>query len=323
MKCFALLKSACCAGLLVILAASGAYAAPKPAAGTTWSKVYDKPSAYSWNYDLKGLPDGGFVTVGSWSDSASSGCWKLMVRRMDARGTLVWEKAFGGECLNAMAGSSGHSVTPTSDGGFIIAGTRNSSNLAAKRHTWEELWVLKLSSSGQLQWEKRYGHQWASTAMRGHGFSVIEAAGGGYLVGGTGYPKNDDAWVFKLDANGTKLWEHILPGYHSTEEYQRMVPVCQLTDGTIVAAYPATNGMNTVTRITMMRSDGSPIRSLQFGGRETLTFDLLPTKDGGFVAGGTTRPFLGSSFASFAGFLIGFDAVGKWLWDREYPGGLH
>jgi len=128
-------------------------AAPKKEtmpSGGGWSRQYDKPSAYSWNYDLKALPDGGFVTVGYLAESAASGCWKLSARRIDAQGKLVWDKTFAGECQNAMAGSSGHAVAHTSDGGFIIAGTRNSSDLAAKRHTWEELWVLKLSGSGQL-----------------------------------------------------------------------------------------------------------------------------------------------------------------------------
>lgn len=297
-------------------------AAPKKAAasaGGSWSRQYDKPTAYSWNYDLKVLPDGGFVTVGNLADSAASGCWKLMARRTDALGKAIWEKTFAGECLNAMAGSSGHAVTYTSDGGVIIAGTRNSSNLAAKRYTWEELWVLKLSSSGQLQWEKRFGQQWASTAKRGHGYGVVEAVGGGYLVSGVGHPDSGDAWVFKLDPAGNKLWERILPGYQSTEEHQRMVPIIQLTDGSIVTTHPVTRKMSTITRITMLRSDGTVMRSMQFGGRETQAFDLLAVKRGGFVVAGTAKPFLNNNDATFTGFLVAFDNEGKWLWDREYP----
>jgi len=296
-------------------------AAPKKEtmpSGGGWSRQYDKPSAYSWNYDLKALPDGGFVTVGYLAESAASGCWKLSARRIDAQGKLVWDKTFAGECQNAMAGSSGHAVAHTSDGGFIIAGTRNSSDLAAKRHTWEELWVLKLSGSGQLQWDKRFGQQWASSAMNGHGYGVSEAIGGGYLVGGTGHPDNGDAWVFKLDPAGNKLWERTLPGYHSTEEYQRMVPLIQLADGTIVVTHPVWK-TSTITRITMLRSDGTVIRTMQFGGRETQAFDLLATLDGGFVVAGMTRPFLNNSNATFAGFLVAFDKEGRWLWDREYP----
>ena len=307
-------------GITLLNAPAGA--APKNVSTSAvggWSRQYDKPSAYSWNYDLKALPDGGFVTTGNLADSAASGCWKLSVRRTDANGKLLWDKTFAGECLNAMAGSSGHSVAHTSDGGFIIAGTRNSSNLAAKRHTWEELWVLKLSGSGQLQWEKRFGQQWAATAMRGHGYGVTEAQGGGYLVGGVGHPVNGDAWIFKLDPAGNKLWERALPGYHSTEEFQRMVPLVQLADGTIVVTHPAARKMNTNTRITMLRSDGTVIRTMQFGGRETQAFDLLATKSGGFIVAGMTRPFLNNSNATFTGFLAAFDREGSWLWDREYP----
>ncbi|MDK9716930.1 MAG: hypothetical protein OEL57_03360 [Trichlorobacter sp.] len=299
-----------------------AAAAPKKngaSTGGSWSKQYDKPSAYSWNYDLRALPDGGFITVGNLADSAASGCWKLLARRTDVFGKMIWEKTFAGECQNAMAGSSGHAVSYTSDGGFIIAGTRNSSNLAAKRNTWEELWVLKLSGSGQLQWEKHFGQQWAVSTKRGNGYGVVEAAGGGYLVSGVGHPDSGDAWVFKLDSAGNKLWERILPGYHSTEEYQRMVPITQLSNGTIVITYPVARKMSTITRITMLRSDGTVKRSMQFGGRETQVFDLLAVKGGGFAVSGTTKPFLNSTNATFSGFLMAFDNEGRWLWDREYP----
>lgn len=308
--------------IVSILCSSLAAAAPKKstiATAGSWSRQYDKPAAYSWHYDLQALPDGGFVTVGNLAESAAAGCWKLLVRRTDSQGKLVWEKTFAGECQNAMAGSSGHAVASTSDGGFIVVGTRNSSDLSAKRYTWEELWVVKLSGGGQLQWEKRYGQQWASTAMRGHGYGVVEAAGGGYLIGGTGHPGNGDAWLFKLDAVGNKLWERTLPGYHSTEEYQRMVPITELVNGTIVVSHPVARQMDTVTRITMLRSDGAIIRSMQFGGRETQAFDLLATGDGGFVVAGMTKPFLNNSNATFVGFLVAFDKEGRWRWDREYP----
>ncbi len=241
------------------------------------------------------------------------------MRRIDAQGRPVWDKTFAGECQDAMAGSSGRSVIPTSDGGFIITGTRNSGNLAARRNTWEELWVLKLSGSGQLQWDKRFGQQWAKSAMRGHGYGLSEAIGGGYLVGGVGHPGNGDAWVFKLDQAGNKLWERTLPGYHSTEETQRMVPLAQLADGTIVVTHPVARKMNTITRITMLHSDGTIMRTMQLGGRETQAFDLLATRNGGFVIAGMTRPFLNNSNATFVGFLAAFDKEGRWLWDREYP----
>lgn len=48
----------CIVGLSLCIV-PGVNAASKQLAGATWSKVYDKPSAYSWNYDLKALPDGG------------------------------------------------------------------------------------------------------------------------------------------------------------------------------------------------------------------------------------------------------------------------
>jgi hypothetical protein len=59
-----------------------------------------------------------------------------------------WAKSYGGS-----EGGGAASIQQTSDGGYIVAGSTNSFGFAHG----PALWVLKLSSSGDIEWQKIYG----------------------------------------------------------------------------------------------------------------------------------------------------------------------
>src|SRR5437868_14145869 len=68
--------------------------------------------------------------------------------------TLQWQKALGGSDLDW-----GHSICNSSDGGSLIVGSARSTNgnVSANHSGNDDIWAVKLSSSGALQWEKSYG----------------------------------------------------------------------------------------------------------------------------------------------------------------------
>ena len=100
------------------------------------------------------------------------------VVRLDAHGSMLWDKSFGGsedDCL--------HSLKQTSDGGFILGGHSRSSpgtgNKTSARYGGDDFWVVRLDADGNIVWDKSFG---------GSGFeylySLQQTADGGFVLGG-------------------------------------------------------------------------------------------------------------------------------------------
>lgn len=137
-------------------------------------------------------------------------CW---VVKLDSAGTLQWEKSLGG------AGTEmGYSARQTADGGYIVAAKADSiDGDVTANYGGDDFWVIKLSSSGSLQWEKSFGGS-ANDAS----YCVQPADDGGYIVAGASSSNNTgnvtgnhggyDYWVIKIDSMGTLQWEKCLGG---------------------------------------------------------------------------------------------------------------
>lgn len=112
-------------------------------------------------------------------------------------------KYYGGE-----AGEYFSRIRPTSDGGFIAAGLTNSFGAGPIGST-EDAWVLKMDTSGHVEWAKTYGSYWYPE--RAH--DVRETSDGGFiLVAGTsGFTSEAQygLWILKLDPYGDIQWEKV------------------------------------------------------------------------------------------------------------------
>ena len=88
----------------------------------TWDTTYGLISRgpYDcWDYSVQLTPDGGFIVAG--------GIWTYGLReedvyllKTDSLGNVLWEKTYGGKFMEF-----GHCVQVTSDGGYVIAGTKD------------------------------------------------------------------------------------------------------------------------------------------------------------------------------------------------------
>jgi hypothetical protein len=116
---------------------------------------------------------------------------------------------------------------PTKTEGFIIVGNSGSKSIridgmSANGKGKQDLWVVKLDSTGKAQWLKLLGEDDAQ-----HGCSVRQTDDGGYLVLGStnqaispidgkalggGAVVGNDLWLLKLDANGNCEWQRKLGG---------------------------------------------------------------------------------------------------------------
>jgi uncharacterized delta-60 repeat protein len=162
-----------------------------PSFAGTWQKTYDvgqNDAAYS----IQQTSDGGYVVAGKTGPSGFSDAW---VSKLYANGDVDWEKTYGVNNVDAA-----YSVQETSGGGYIVAGETGSSS---------DAWVLKLNADGIVIWEKTYGSANVDVAR-----SAEQTSDGGYIVAGetASTASSSDAWVLKLNANGSVAWEKTYGG---------------------------------------------------------------------------------------------------------------
>ena len=169
---------------------------------TQWDRTYETPD-WEWNRfcSVRQTSDGGYVAVGLCYVSDPSlrfgGIWLV---KTDADGNMIWDKLFS-KTTRYIVWSS---VQQTSDGGYIVAGTK------AEAGNDYDVWLIKTDANGDKVWDKTYGgDEWDE------GLSVQQTVDGGYVV--AGYTRSSgagsqDFWLIKTDADGNKVWDATFGG---------------------------------------------------------------------------------------------------------------
>jgi uncharacterized delta-60 repeat protein len=242
----------------------------------TWQKTYGGTSDDE-AYSIQPTSDGGYIVAGytySFGDTINGDAWIL---KLDSSGAVTWQKTYGGTSGDDYA----YSVQPTSDGGYIVAGS--TSSFGAGDY---DVWVLKLDSSGIVTWQKTYGGAGGDYAS-----SIQPTSEGGYIV--AGYTNSfgaggDDAWVLKLDSSGAVTWQKTYGG--TGGDYASSIQ--QTSDGGyVVAGYTNSFGdiVNDDNWVLKLDSSGAVTWQKTYGGTG-LNF-IQQTSDGGYIAAGYTYSF--------------------------------
>ena len=163
-----------------------------------WTKTVGGPGD-EIGFSLIQTSDGGYAIAGS-TFSFGAGDEDVYVVKLDANGNLQWTKTIGGPKREW-----GSSLIQTADGGYAIAGTTTSFGAGG-----EDVYVVKLDASGNLQWTKTIGGK-----KEDAGISLIQTSDGGYAI--AGYTKSfgaggEDVYVVKLDADGKLQWTKTIGG---------------------------------------------------------------------------------------------------------------
>lgn len=143
--------------------------------------------------------------------SENKGSYDFWILKISNEGDLIWEKNFGGSEIDEPRG-----IISTNDGNFLIVGdTRSSDQDVTINNGGADLWILKISSDGNLIWEKTHGGSSFDVAR-----SVSKTQDNGFLIAGYSRSSNNDftnqgqsdAWILKIDNNGEKLWQKFIGG---------------------------------------------------------------------------------------------------------------
>jgi len=246
-----------------------------------WQKVYGGPDDDRAR-SVQQTSDGGFVVTG-YTYSFGAGKSDILVLKLDSLGNIEWQKTYGGE-----GDDRAPRIGQTADDGFIVLGFTDSFG-AGKT----DFWVLKLDSSGNIQWQKTYGTDAAEI-----GYSIVPASDGGFaLTGWTGSWPRSDIVVMKLTESGDVQWKGAYGGGGMDHSFF----IEQTRDGSFAVA-GATNVFVSADRIPgKFQSDWwifelAGARNIKWqknygGSSPEEAWCVRQTADGGFIAVGDTMSF--------------------------------
>ena len=225
--------------------------------GIIWQKTYGGGSQDSPGR-IKQTADGGYIVVG-YTCSYGAGSADTWVFKLDPNGNVSWGKTFGSgdselgadiqQTFDQFGVPDGYIVAGIKNGawilrlnnnGSIIWETRNDLGIISIQQTTDEGYiaacgnsvggdpvVLKLNSSGALDWAKKYGE---TGHVVGNVRSINKTSDGGYILLGA---IDSNLLVLKLDSNGEILWQKMYGG-NGTETPNYSIE--QTTDGGYVLA---------------------------------------------------------------------------------------
>ncbi len=279
------------------------------------------------------LPSGGYLLLGNTRSndgdvSGNHGNTDVWLAWLSAEGAVLDQRCYGGSLLDGAL-----DLTPTPDGGYIIAGNSRSSNGDLTTNAgFDDLWVLKVDGTGEIQWQHSYGGTGGETAF---GISLTNDGGlvlngvtdsdDGDVIGGTG---SADYWVLKLDPDGNLQWQRTFGGSGIDYGYS----IIELPDGTILAlgadgpandeaSNPLGDGDFWTVRLT---STGDLISEHSYGGSSNDNGrGLLNTPEGGRVMTGSTFSSDGdvvSNNGGSDGWVLRTDEEGDLYWTLALGG---
>ncbi|WP_435525801.1 T9SS type A sorting domain-containing protein [Chryseobacterium indoltheticum] len=276
--------------------------------------------------------DGGYIVAGESNSingdvTGNHGNSDYWIVKLDSSGNIQWQKSLGGSNRDAA-----NSIKQTSDGGYIVAGESNSTNGdVVGNHGNYDYWIVKLDSSGTMQWQKSLGGSLYDAAN-----SIQQTSDGGYIVAGgsnstdgdvTHNQGNQDFWIIKLNPSGVIQWEVSLTGNLADQAQS----IQQTEDGYIVAGgsnsqnseNPTTFGISNY-RVAKLDSNGIMQWQKHFGGSNNdYAYSTQQTPDGGYIVAGGAQSADGDVVGNHGNndfWIIKLNSSGNLEWQKTLGG---
>lgn len=269
-----------------------------------WQKTIGGDN-HDFLFDVVSSIDGGFLLTGSSKSDISGnktensrGNYDIWLVKVDVDGNIEWDKTVGGD-LDDYADV----CKQDTDGNYII-GAFSNSNVSGEKSEPNygvfDYWIIKLSSLGELIWENAIGGDDSD-----HLQDIALVSDGGILIVGSSSSSASvdktedvfgiaDAWVVRLNADGTILWENTIGGNINDGLHK----IISLDDGTFILAGQSTSDISpdkseariglTDFWLMQINSSGEIIWDKTIGGSDNDYLTALSKSDEGYVIGGTS-----------------------------------
>lgn len=179
-----------------------------------WQKTLGGSDYFDLAHSIQQTSDGGYIVAGESSSNdgdvtGNHGLRDFWIIKLNTTGDIEWQKCFGGS-----NDDEARSIQQTTDGGYIVAGNSLSDDGdVTENHGGRDFWVVKLDSTGNIEWQKSYG---GSNDDGAH--FIRQTEDGGYIIAGnsesndgdvTGNHGEGDFWIVKLVGDGTPIGDMI------------------------------------------------------------------------------------------------------------------
>lgn len=290
--------------------------------------------------------DGGYLVLGTTKSTDGDVVGKSSIDRdfwllkLDTAGEIQWQQTYGGSEDDVAS-----KITGTTDGGYIISGySRSSDGDVSGNEGFQDYWVLKVTASGTVEWNKNFGFSGSDQA-----FDAFQTSDGGYFITGfldvtaSGNQGNDlgknndlhrglhgvgEFWGIKLDANGTKEWRRYFGGSNNDRSYAAL----ETADGGFLMTGSSESDDFDITDskgsydfwAVRVNAAGDLLWTKSFGGVEIdIAYALTKTADGNYLMAGDTRSSdqdVTTSFGNADVWLVKFSDSGNLLWQKSIGG---
>jgi len=258
-----------------------------------WNKCYGSTSGDQIGFNgLQTTTDGGYIIAGFTFSGPSP---DIEIIKINNIGAIQWQKTYGGSGIDYA-----NAVKQTTDGGYIVAGeTTSADGNATFNHGGFDIWVLKLDSNGNIQWQRSYG----GSQDEVNTFAIDKTTDGGYILAAatgsnngdiSGNHGNSDFCVFKLDGIGNIQWQKCYGG----SALEAPSSIKQVSDGGYIMSGGSNSNDQQVSGhhgnadsfdcwLIKLKSDGSILWQNSYGGSaDDNANSIQPTSDGGYITGG-------------------------------------
>ncbi|HNM08840.1 MAG TPA: T9SS type A sorting domain-containing protein, partial [Chitinophagales bacterium] len=202
-------------------------------------------------YSAYETTDGGFILGGTSTSgisgdktAANIGGVDYWIVKVNASGTLVWEKTIGSTGSDYV-----YTCIATADGGSLAVGMSDgiaNGNKTEAANGLFDYWLVKLDNSGNITWQNSIGGTGNDYTFVDAGFQQND---GNYLI--AGYSQSTisgdkteantgswDYWILQLNSTGNILWQSVVGG--SSGDYANSIGTT-FDGGVIVGGYSYSN----------------------------------------------------------------------------------
>ncbi|QEC66793.1 T9SS type A sorting domain-containing protein [Panacibacter ginsenosidivorans] len=287
----------------------------------------------------KGIIVGGYSTSCISGDKTENirGGYDYWIIKMDSTYKIQWDKTIGGSDQDYLS-----DLLQTSDYGYLVGGFSQSNISSEKTENsrgGDDYWVIRLDSSGTIQWDKTIGGNGTNDRLT----SLQQTTGNGYILGGqsdsniSGEKTQDsrggfDYWLVKLDSTGKIIWDKTIGGNNT----DGLTSVQQTSDeGYILGGYSWSDISGEKTEnsrgqddywVVKLDSLGNIQWDKTIGGSLADKLNALrQTSDGGYILGGySTSGISGEKTENSRGkedyWVVKLDSMGKIQWNKTIGG---
>lgn len=304
------------------------------APGIVWQKTIGSLGT-DVSQSVQQTPDGGYIVLGMSTDETFAGpedeYYNIDVTRLSATGAVLWRRLYGG-----LGNDFGYTIRNTVDGGFIVAASTSSidKDVTAGLGGYD-VWVLKLSAVGDIEWQKSFGGTGNEAA-----FDIRQTTDTGYiLVGRTTSANGDvtenkggfDMWVVKLTRTGALQWQHTFGGTAD----DNLMSVMQTSDGGYIVAGDTYSANGDISGshgsedywVAKLSAAGIIEWKKCYGGANADYAQCVRlTPDGGYIVAGGSNSVDGDVTGNIGTgdmWIVKLSATGAVTWQRNYGSTAH